>query len=286
MSHSRYQWPDGKSVAASLSFDFDGETPFLWRNRDANIAGIGEMEQRRFGPRVGVYRILELLREWDIKATFFIPGVIAERYPEAVTEIDRDGHEIGLHGYLHERVDQIDDEELDWTVAAAKEKLESITHKPIAGYRSPSWEMTESVFRVLKKYGITYDSSLMGYDHPYWMEGLPEVPVQWLMDDAIFYRYVGGGQSNPPQNPANVVNLWCQEYQALRKFGGLFLVTMHPWISGRASRIQALETLIRTIRQDHDVWWATCGELAQHHIRNYPSQFQETLPLKWGGRHG
>ncbi|MDQ0189885.1 polysaccharide deacetylase [Alicyclobacillus cycloheptanicus] len=288
MSHApTYRWPNGNAVAVSLSFDFDGETPFLWRTRDINRSVIGEMEQRRFGPRVGIYRILDVLKQWHIKATFFVPGLIAERYPEAVEAIVRDQHEIGLHGYVHERVDEIDDGTLDWTIAAAKQKLEDITGRPVCGYRSPSWEMTPAVFAALKRHGLTYDSSLMGYDHPYWMEGVPEVPVQWLLDDAIFYRYVGGGQANPPQRPSHVYRLWEEEYTGLRAYGGLFLLTMHPWISGRASRIAALERLIRRIRSHHDVWWATCQEVADYHSTHYVSQFHETASERlWGGPHG
>lgn len=274
--HDLYQWPQGHQVAASLSFDFDGETPYLWRNRATPVNLLSEVEQRRFGPRIGVYRLLELLEKWGIRATFFVPGAIAELYPKAVEMISHLGHEIGMHGFIHERVDELTDEELDSTFLGARRALEDITRTPVIGYRSPSWEMTPAAFGILKKYNVAYDSSLMGYDHPYWIGGIPEIPVQWLLDDAVFYRYVGSG-GHPPVNPGNVSETWLREYSGLREFGGLFLVTMHPWISGRASRVMALEQIIRSIKEHSDVWWATCSEIAQHHRSNYPNSYWEEL---------
>ncbi|UOF88993.1 polysaccharide deacetylase [Fodinisporobacter ferrooxydans] len=278
MKDLAYHWPDGKKCAVILSFDFDGETPFLWRSRNQNVKTMGEFEQRRFGPRQGVHRILDLLAKWDSKASFFIPGRIAEQYPQAVEEIVKYGHEIGLHGYLHERVDELNEEEIEETLIQAKESLQKITGQRQMGYRSPSWEMTESAFNIIMRHQVLYDSSLMGYDHPYWIGGLPEIPVQWLLDDAIFYRYTGGSSASPPPiNPKVVIDSWKQEFEGMKRFGGLFMVTMHPWISGRASRILALEELIKHLKKDTEVWWATCEEVAAYHRTAYPDQFRETI---------
>ncbi|GGE26999.1 polysaccharide deacetylase [Pullulanibacillus camelliae] len=266
MNSVRYTWPEGKKCAVVLSFDFDGITPYLWRSRHSQSKGISEKEQRRFGPRQGIYRILELLEKWEIKGSFYIPGVTAEEYPQAVEAIAKCGHEIGLHGYLHERVDELTRDKIEETLIKGKAAIEHIVGQRKMGYRSPSWEMTEDTFEVIKKYEVLYDSSLMGADHPYWINQMVELPVQWLLDDAIFYRYVGGGASvNPPANPATVIDTWKKEFEGIKKYGGLFMLTMHPWLSGRGSRILALESLISYLKMDSEIWWATAQEVAAYH---------------------
>ncbi|MDR1977155.1 MAG: polysaccharide deacetylase [Synergistaceae bacterium] len=275
MNTAQYRWPNGKKVGVIVSIDFDGEVPYLWRTRKSPPVGIGDLEQRRFGPRQGIYRMLELFKLWEIRASFFIPGLIADKYPNAVEKIAEGGHEIGLHGYRHERVDEIDAAEMEETLQRARASIERIAGQRDMGYRSPSWEMTDYAFQVLHRLDVLYDSSLMGSDHPYWAEGFPEIPVQWLLDDAIFYRYSGPPSS--PRNPGDVVDLWRREFEGLKRWNGLFLVTMHPWISGRASRLQAVEVLIEQMKQDPDVWWTTCGEVADYHRKTYADEFHEKV---------
>lgn len=281
MNNSVYQWPDGKRCAAAFSIDFDGESPYLWRSRHTQPNTLGELEQRAFGPRQGIYRIIDMLSRLDIRASFFIPGVIADRYPEAVEAIAKAGHEIGLHGYLHERVDELTTEQIEESIVSGKEAIERIIGPRTMGFRSPSWEMTPETFELLRKHQIPYDSSMMGYDHPYWMDGLPEIPVQWLLDDAIFFRYTGGLTGIPPLNPNVVADTWLQEFEGIKRYGGLFMLTVHCWISGRGSRIIALEKLLTRLKNDPEVWWGTCGEIAAHHRKHNAAQFHESV----GGLH-
>lgn len=275
----RYKWPDDKEVGVALSFDFDGESPFLWKNRNENWSGLGEYEHRKFGPRQGIYRILDLLERTRIKASFFVPGFIARKYPEAVQMIHNHGHEIGLHGDLHERVDELTKTELEKTIVEPKKVIEDLIGQRVVGYRSPSWEVTADMIELLKKHHIQYDSSLMGYDHPYSIEGLTELPVQWLLDDVVFYRYIGGAGQNAPKHPKEVIDIWKEEFIGLKKYNGLFLLTMHPWVTGRASRILGLEYLINDLKEDHHVWFATCKEIADYHQRNFKKQFNETIDI-------
>jgi len=94
-------WPQGFQCAVTLTFDVDGET--LWISRDAtNKEKPGVLSQGAYGPKVGVPLILELLARLNLHATFFVPGWVAERYPERIRSIHDGGHEIGHHGYLHE----------------------------------------------------------------------------------------------------------------------------------------------------------------------------------------
>ncbi len=276
-----YRWPAGKRCAAALSFDFDAEIPFLLRSHPGDPPVVGELELRRFGPHVAVYRILDLLDEWGLKATFFVPGVTAEQFPEPVAEIHRRGQEVALHGYWHRRVDEVSPTEFEEEIVKNQEVLESITGVRAVGYRAPGAEVYADTFQLLNRLGIEYDSSLMHFEHPYWLDGVVEIPMHWVLDDVPFYRYTGNDSGQPaPRNHSDVIDTWRWEYKALKRFGGLWLLTMHPWISGRAGRMLALEQLVREIQNDTEVWFTSCGEIAAYHRATFPDSYRESIEVK------
>jgi peptidoglycan/xylan/chitin deacetylase (PgdA/CDA1 family) len=261
-----YKWPKGKSCAVVCSFDVDGESPFVWMNRGQPVSKLGEAEQRRFGPRTGVYRIMDLLEQYEVKGTFFVPGLTVEQNPDLLGNILERGHEIGLHGYYHERVDDLSKSENAVILDKSIELFRNRTGLTNFGYRSPSFEMTADMFDLLAERGVLYDSSLMGAEHPYSLSGVTEVPVQWLIDDAIYFRYTSGPRDKGhPANPNSVLEGWIEEFEGLREFKGVFTLTAHPWISGRPQRIRMLRKLFSHIMACDDVWWASAGEIAQYH---------------------
>lgn len=273
-----YEWPRGRSSAAVVSIDFDGPSPYLWTSRASSAEVMGELEQRRFGPRQGVWRILEMLDRLQLPATFYIPGAVVEAHTGAVRAIIAAGHEVALHGYMHERLNELEAGEVASTIERSVDALVAAGASGPFGYRSPSWEMTPRAWEELCESGVTYDSSLMGYDHPYWMDGLVEVPVQWQLDDAIFYRYVNG--STRPPIPASVVmDDWGREISALARFGGLAMMTVHPWLSGRAGRLVAFEETLADARLDTTIWWTTAAAIADYHRDRYPAGTAESARL-------
>jgi len=92
-------WPGGARCAVALSFDSDHETNEL---RDGGES-IGRLSQGQYGNRQGVPRILEILQRFDVRASFFVPAVTALLYPEEQQRVIAEGHEIGIHGWIHER---------------------------------------------------------------------------------------------------------------------------------------------------------------------------------------
>jgi peptidoglycan-N-acetylglucosamine deacetylase len=264
----RYRWPRGMQSAVVLSFDVDAESGFLFREPEKAKRSLADLEERRFGPRVGVDRILRLLDRLKIRASFFIPGWTAVNHLAACKRIRDAGHEIGAHGNVHEAVGMLDQAQekriLVEQIAILKDQL-GVTP---TGYRSPSWDVNVWTPGLLKQHGFVYDSSLMGNDIPYELETpegpLTEVPVQWLLDDAPFFRHVYG-TSNAIADPARVFNVWSTEFSAMHKENGCFVLTCHPFWSGRASRIALLDDLVRLIRRQRGVWFATCDEVARWH---------------------
>ena len=261
-----YVWPDGHSWGFALTIDVDAETPMLWRLRGKRTDTAAEREYRRFGLRQGVERLLGMLDDLEMRATFFVPAYVAEHNPELVPTIARLGHEVGLHGYIHEDVQELDE-------AANREVLrrsigilgEQLGHSPV-GYRSPSWKMTEFLPDLLCAHSVTYDSSLMGYEHPYSFRGITELPVSWTADDATYFFYLGNGNDiGPPWPAALVEQAWRDEIAAARRFSNLLCLTLHPWIVGRGHRIQALERVLQKVKQDASVFRATCQAIADYH---------------------
>jgi peptidoglycan/xylan/chitin deacetylase (PgdA/CDA1 family) len=262
----RYRWPDGNQCAVVLSFDVDAESGLVFREPEAAATRLDEMEERRFGVRTGLPRILRLLEKYSLPATFYVPGYTIVHHTGAIKTIQAAGHELGCHGNVHEAVEFLD-------AAAERRVLEEqldiyqqyLGIRP-KGYRSPSWSVNLRTPGLLKEFGFVYDSSLMGDDIPYFVDTphgrLAEVPIQWLLDDAPFYRHVYGA-TNAIAEPDRVIRLWTQEFRGMYRENGCFVLTMHPWISGRAGRLDGLAQLIRAIRQEPGVWFASAMQVAE-----------------------
>jgi peptidoglycan/xylan/chitin deacetylase (PgdA/CDA1 family) len=265
----RYHWPEGRDSAFCFTVDVDADSPYLWSQRAPEATrSLGQLEQRRFGPRLGIWRLLDLLDRFGVKGSFFVPGAVAEANPELLPAFLEQGHEIGLHGYFHEIVAQSSDAEFTGALEASIEVFRRQTGAVPKGFRSPAWEMTPHMLAEIRRHGF-YDSSLMGADHPYEIDGVVEIPVQWAIDDAVFFKFTGGGTDQwPPAAPGPILEGWLDEWDGLHRLGGLFMLTVHDWISGRAQRLRLLERLLERITAEPTVWVATVGQVAAHHVRS------------------
>lgn len=248
-----------------LSFDVDAESALGHRDPSALTERMGLAEERRYGPRVGLPRILNLLSERGIKGSFFIPAFTVTHHRSAVEQIVEAGHEIACHGDQHEPLAGLTEEAEERILVSQLETMERHLGIRPSGYRSPSWDLNLRTPDLLRRHGFTYDSSLMGSDLPYMLPTdhgtLVEVPVQWMLDDAPYYRHVYGA-ANQFADPLRVVGAWRQEFEALHADNGCFVLTMHPWVTGRPSRLAALGQLLDVVQSREDVWITTCGEVA------------------------
>lgn len=261
-----YQWPEGKQSGVLLSVDVDATAPFMWEHRNGLPERLSRLEVRRFGMRTGMTRILDLFARYGVKASFYVPGVVAEANPALLPALVDAGHEVGLHGYFHEIVADVDDQEFSAALEASIALFVAQTGRKPVGFRSPAWEVTPHMLAEVKRHGISYDSSLMGFDHPYEIDGVVEIPVQWAIDDALFFKFEGSGNERwAPYAGGPIVEDWISEWRTLHRFGGLFTLTIHDWISGRAQRIAMLEKLLDAITAEPGAWVATAAEIARHH---------------------
>ncbi len=261
-----YPWPQGKTSAFCFSVDVDATAPWRWTHRTATPAYLSHLEQRRYGPRVGLPRILDMLDRLGIKGSFYVPGIVAQEDPWILPTLVERGHEVGLHGYFHELVSEVTDDAFTAALEASLSLFEAQVGERPMGFRSPAWELTPHMLAEIARMGL-YDSSLMGSDVPYSIAGVAEIPVNWSSDDAIFLKFLGGGgDMGPPLGTDRLEAAWTEESDAARRFGTLFMLTVHDWISGRGARIAMLERLIAPLTADDTVWVTTGAELAKHHL--------------------
>jgi peptidoglycan/xylan/chitin deacetylase (PgdA/CDA1 family) len=261
-------WPEGNRVAVALSFDVDQETGALRDGRTSPAL----LAQGEYGSRAGLPRILRLLERYAISASFYIPAVSALLHPDDVRRIAAAGHEVGLHGWIHERnssLPEADERELTQRAAGV---LEQLAGKPPVGLRTASWDFSAATLRIVRDMGLLYDSSLMGDDEPYELleEGEPtgvvELPVEWIKDDYPYFGMDRFSNIRPHTAPSLVGEIWRREFDGACAEGGLFLLTMHPHIIGHRSRLSVLEELIQHIRSRTGAWFATHEAIA-HYVK-------------------
>jgi peptidoglycan/xylan/chitin deacetylase (PgdA/CDA1 family) len=272
-------WLGESAALAVLSFDVDAESPILAQGRRyADHAMV--MTHQAYGPLVGVPRLLALLDDFGIKATFFVPGLTADRYPQTVEQIAAAGHEIGHHSYSHRSPVDLGEagEREDFERALAA--LDRVGVKP-SGHRSALWEASWSTAALVAEYGLEYDSTLMDDDKPYVLETgkgtIVELPPHWSLDDWGQYAYL----PRPPigvniESRAKVLDLWTSELDAMRRHGCLFMLTNHPFLSGRPGRVETLRALVEHALGRGDVEFVTGADVVAR-VRADPQMPTRTL---------
>lgn len=248
-----------------LCFDVDGETTALSEGMELATRR-SLMSQCEYGPRIGVPRLLGLLKHLEAPATFFVPSYIAERHPKMVEAMVEHGHEIGLHGHLHEKLANLSETQEEEILLQSMEILTRLSGKRPVGYRAPWFETNPWTADLLHRHGVHYCASEMGDDVPYLHKnGLVEIPGQWLLEDWEQFAF----NAEPawgfiPESCAKVYDLWWREFEAMHHYGCCCVLTLHPWLSGRPSRVRLLEDLIQAMRDQGDVWFARGHEIATY----------------------
>ena len=258
-------WPGGARCAVALSFDADHDTIPL---RDADESPM-RISQGQYGNRRAMPRIRDMLQKQAIPASFFYPAVSALLYPDEVRGVAADGHEIGIHSWIHERNTVLPYEaERDLSFRAA-EVLAGLSGRQPVGMRTASWDFSVDTLRIIREIGLLYDSSLMADDDPYELledgtpTGIVELPPEWIRDDAVYFNFVRFSGLRPYTPPSAVLEIFTAEFDGAWEEGGLFLLTLHPHISGHRSRMPVLERLVAHMKVRGSCWFATHADVAQ-----------------------
>ena len=259
-------WPNGARVAVGLSFDVDNATATLSTgNLDYEILSRGE-----YGAVDGLPRILRMLDRQQIPSSFFIPAASAVLHPDMVKQIQASklGHEIGVHGWIHERLPLLNDEQEEQRLLNLSiDTLQKMTGRRPVGYRAPSWKFSKWTMGQVKAAGFLYDSSLMASDDAYEIlldgnpTGVVELPIERILDD---FPYFGGNADGSNPTPSAAFEVFQSEFDVAYDESGLYLLTMHPHMIGHRSRVAMLERLVQYMKRKPGVWFATHEQIANH----------------------
>jgi peptidoglycan-N-acetylglucosamine deacetylase len=240
-------WRNGHAAVLVLTFDIDAESCILAEGRRyADHPNV--MSHQAYGPQVGVPRILDMLRDLEVPATFFIPGVTAQRYPAIVEQILAEGHEVGHHSHSHRPPQAMSEDEERRDFELALTTLQNMG-AAIDGHRTALWAPHWSTAALVAEYGLTYQSNLMDDDRPYVLETssgrIAELPPHWSLDDFPQYGYMWEPDiGRNVESPRKAAEVWTLELDAMRHYGCLLVLNNHPFLSGRPSRVVALRSLI------------------------------------------
>lgn len=267
-------WPQGKACAAMISVNLDAEffAKIYYPDVDVNEGDILRLGHTSI--RYGLPHLLEVLDRTGIKATFFIPGEVARRYPDAVRAIAAHGHEIGCHGNEHEILAHLTPEEQRRALREARDVLKETTGQEPVGFRMPEGEITEETLSIAKELGFSYSSSLSDDDVPYIRQpaGLMELPIHWELFDLPYFVFT----FDPPIPPGQarsasmdkVLENWKTELEGARRWGTLFNLQLDPQATGEQGRVFMLEELLAEMQSKGDVWIATGREIAAYCAEN------------------
>jgi peptidoglycan-N-acetylglucosamine deacetylase len=257
----KFYWPQGYGTAVVMTFDFQGGED-VRPDKDGKIDN-EEWTQCEYGPHTAIWRILRILDEEGVKASFNTCGGIAERYPEAVKAVVDRGHEIAGHGYHHECARDLTREQ-EWDVMRKTGAMirERTGAQPI-GWRSCT--QSQNSIELLMEHGYLWNSNSFSFDLPFYWESngrtLIELPRQPFGDGRTYQH-----RNNDSGNPHDTLLIWKSMFDTFHdesKFGGTYVpFQFHPYISGRPGRSATLQAIIRHMKQE-GVWITTASEVAR-----------------------
>ena len=281
-------WPDGARCAVAMTWDMDADSGFNWYNRDTADNLVATQSYTRYDPLIAIPRLVAQFAKTGMKQTFFVPGWVIEKYPAQIELLLANGHEIGLHGYLHERSNELSQEdERYWLGRGVAAYVKRVGKRP-RGWRAPSFAFSKFSLGYLLDAGFEYDSSLMGDDIPYAVsdgaQSLLEFPIDWTLDDFPHYAHNRDFRFMMPiSSPTRAMEVFRSEFDAAWENGALWISVWHPFLSGRLARFTAVLQLLDYMKSKGGVWFARLEDVCDHVARvTNEKRWQprtETLPL-------
>ena len=242
--------------------------PLLPGDRPNYMVG-GAMQ---YGARIGIWNILELLDHCNVKATFFVCGTTAEKYPDAIRAAHAAGHEIAGMSYSFDRIRAASPDRERTMVRRTVKALEDASGARIKGWRCPDYRVSPQTLDILSAEGFGWDSSLLNDDFPclFGCEGgdLIEIPFTTSTADKTFIGYpypMRGG-------PDGLANVWNSEFDVLHREGAhaprFMILSIQTWATGRPAPLRTLRQFIERLSGHNDVCFAQCRDIAAWAGRN------------------
>jgi polysaccharide deacetylase family protein (PEP-CTERM system associated) len=234
--------PGNGRIENALTFDIEDYFQVSAFERRVRYEDWGGYESR-VAARTG--RLLDLLAERGIEATFFILGWVAERNPDTVRRIAAEGHEVACHGYRHRRIQGMTPEEFREDTRMAKRILEEIAGVPVVGFRAPSFSIVRKTLwalDVLRELGFRYDSSIYPIRRPgYGIPGYPRFPRRVPSPEAGLESLIEFPMSTAlwmgirlPVSGGGYLRMFSERYirwgiERINREGRPAIFYLHPW---------------------------------------------------------
>ena len=272
--------PDGRRAAVSVTFDNLGEAADLERGLWPEDEPLG----RHFSVKRTLPRILDTLDELELRATFFVEGLNAELYPEALLEIANSGHELGYHGWRHEYWPSLSHSNEARLLERGVHKMRELGVRP-RGFRPPGGRLTPSSPELLENLGFTHCSPAgLGTG---FLGNVVVLPFEWRLIDAYYYlprfgslRETATGSSEP-MSPLRFRETLSSALQGLVRDGGHLTLLFHPFLEEQEDRFGvmrgALEEL-RDLAEEGLVWCAPYRDMVSW-VREPSEAFGNGLQL-------
>ena len=277
----RTAWgPEARRAAVTVTFDNLGEAADLERGLWPESEPLG----RHFSVRRMLPRILGLLDELGLRATFFVEGLNAELYPEALLEISDSGHELGYHGWRHEYWPNLSPSEEARSLERGVHKLDELGVRP-RGFRPPGGRLTPSSPALLEDLGFTHCSPAgVGIGS---LGNLVVLPFEWRLIDAFYYLPRFGGLretttgSSEPLSPARFRETLGSALRGVVRDGGQLTLLFHPFLEEQDDRFEVMRATLEELRdlaEEGLIWCAPYRDVVAW-VRERPGSFGNGLHL-------
>jgi len=262
-------WPNGARCAVAFTFDVDVDSGLIFNNRDTAVTRVCAASALHSEIKVGIPRLVKLFRAFGLQQTFFVPGWCLDQYPEIATALVDEGHEIGHHGYLHEKLNMLEEAEERKAIQKGIAAIINRTGKRPRGFRAPSWAFSKHTLKILLDEGLDYDSSLLGGEMPYLLADgerrMIELPVDTALDDwNQFVSLRDFNQVMPIASPGAGFEVYRAEFDAAWKYGLSWISVWHPFVTTRLSRLDEMIKLMEYMKEKGGVWFATLEQISDH----------------------
>lgn len=271
------KWPGGAKVAVALTFDFDADR--LQYARLKENTGFAESSRGMYGPDTGLERCLNILRDRNVPATFFIPGINIERFPDHCARIASQGFEIACHGYAHDKIfEEIPEKEELESLERSEELIKKLCGRNPAGYRPPNGMLQSSSIDLIAQRGYKYSASANArkscdWAYCYEKDGtripLVEISNDIVTDDFTFFFYsLNFPYHRSMYGPDTVREIWQDEFDGrIPEENKVMVLKLHPSLIGRSSRAVMLNEFIAYMKQN-GAWFASCEQIADLVLEN------------------
>ena len=269
--YDKISWPNGAKIAVFINSEF--EPTFKVPPLPNGAPNSRELSERRYEATRGLWRLLDVFSDNEIKTTFFTNGRTAEEFPEAIKEIVKRGHELGAHSYFMEDLSNIKREDEEEALKKTMVILENISGLKPTGWLSHRAVFSPNTAEIIAQNGLLWHSDFMDDDIPYVMEfgkrKLVEIPRAMLTDDLVVIGRISSMPINPPKY---IYEIWKDEFDARYAEAGrrptMFSFCLHLYQTGKPSAAVALDRLLKYIKKHSGVWFCRGEDLARYWIDN------------------